>query len=137
MSTIVELDHPYPPATDGEIAAINLESARWTRFAQNERLPGVVEAVVANERLAAQFLGDLDALDRLEALASQFARVDNSYRAALVHAEVASTVHRFTDARGHLVRAALMGGPREEIERHIRMAFAEPVERDGRFDTRP
>jgi aminodeoxyfutalosine synthase len=27
--------------------------------------------------------------------------------------------------------------PREEIERHIRAAFAEPVERDGRFETRP
>ena len=25
--------------------------------------------------------------------------------------------------------------PREEIERHIRMAFAEPVERDGRYET--
>ena len=69
------------------------------------------------ERLAAQFLGDLDALDRLDALASQFARVDDSFRAALVHAEVASTAHRFDDARGHLARAALMGGPSEEIER--------------------
>ena len=79
--------------------------------------PGVAEAIVDNERLAAQFLGDLDALDRLETLASQFARVDDSSRAALVQAEVASTVHRFDDARGHLARAALMGGPREAIER--------------------
>ena len=45
-------------------------------------------------------------------------RVDDSSRAALVHAEVASTVHRFDDARGHLARAALMGGSREAIERH-------------------
>jgi hypothetical protein len=72
---------------------------------------GVAEAVVDKERLAAQFLGDLDALDRLEALASQFACVDHSCRAALVHAEVASTVHRFADARDHLARAAVMGGP--------------------------
>ena len=72
--------------------------------------PGVAEAIVDKERLAAQFLGDLDALDRLDALASQFARVDDSSRAALVHAEVASTAHRFDDARGHLARAALMGG---------------------------
>src|SRR5262249_58172062 len=28
------------------------------------------------------------------------------------------TVHRFDDARGHLARAALMGGPRDAIERH-------------------
>src|SRR5215467_2019064 len=93
MTTAVELDYPCPSATDGEIAAINLESARdsaWARFAQDPRLPGVAEAVVDLERLAAQFLGDLDALDRLEALASQFASVDNSSRAALVEAEVAS-----------------------------------------------
>ena len=119
MTTLAEPD--LPRATDGEIAAINLESARrraWARFAQDPRLPGVAEAIVDHERLAAQFLGDLDALDRLEALASQFARVDDSFRAALVHAEVASTAHRFADARDHLARAALMGGPREEIERH-------------------
>jgi tetratricopeptide (TPR) repeat protein len=121
VSAIVEPDSPCPSATDGEIAAINLESAHrraWARFAQDARPPGVAEAVVDKERLAAQFLGDLDALDRLEALASQFARVDDSSRAALVQAEVASTVHRFDDARGHLARAALIGGPREVIERH-------------------
>jgi hypothetical protein len=121
VTATVELDRACPSATDGEIAAINLESARrgaWARFAQDPRLPGVVEAVVDNERLVAQSLGDLDALDRLDALALQFARVDDSSRAALVQTEVASAAHRFVDARGHLARAALMGGPREEIERH-------------------
>jgi hypothetical protein len=69
MSTLMELASSGPSATDGEIAAINLESARraaWTRFAHSARLPGVVEALVDHERLAAQYLGDLDALDRLE-----------------------------------------------------------------------
>ena len=120
MTTIVELDHPGPSATDGEIAAINLESARrsaWARFARDPRLPGAAETIVEHERLAAQFLGDLDALDRMDALASQFADVDHSYRAALVQAEVASSAHRFAEARGHLARAALMGGPGEAIER--------------------
>jgi hypothetical protein len=120
MTTLAEPD--LPPATDGEIAAINLESARrraWARFAQNPRLPGVAEAIVYNENLAAQFLGDLDALDRLETLASQFARVDDSFRSAFVQAEVASTVHRFADAREHLGRAARMGAPREEVDRHV------------------
>jgi hypothetical protein len=119
MTTLAEPD--LPRATDGEIAAINLESARrgaWARFAQDARLPSAAEAIVHNENLAAQFLGDLDALDRLEMLASQFARVDHSFRAALVQAEVASTVHRFGDARDHLARAALMGAPREEVDRH-------------------
>src|SRR5262249_59567184 len=113
MTAFVELDHPGPSATDGEIAAINLESARrgaWARFAQNARLPGVAEAVVDKERLAAQFLGDLDALDRLTELASQFARVDDSSRAALVGAEGASARHRFDDSPGPLARAAYLGG---------------------------
>jgi tetratricopeptide (TPR) repeat protein len=120
MTMLSEPD--LPPATDGEIAAINLESARrraWARFAQDARLPGVAEAIVYNENLAAQFLGDLDALDRLETLAKQFARADNSFRASLVQAEVASAVHRFADARDHLGRAASMGAPREEIDHHL------------------
>jgi hypothetical protein len=37
----------------------------------------------------------------------------------LVQAEVASTVHRFADARDHLARAASLGAPREEIDRHL------------------
>ena len=120
MTITLEPDHHCPSATDGEIAAINLESARrsaWARFARDARLPGAAEAVVDNERLAAQFVGDLDALHRLEALAAQFTRVDHSFRAALIQAEVASTVHRFADARGYLARAAQMGAPREAIER--------------------
>jgi tetratricopeptide (TPR) repeat protein len=120
MTTLAEPD--LPPATDGEIAAINLESARrraWARFAQGPRLPGAAEAVVADEHLAAQFLGDLDALDRLEVLASQFACVDDSFRSALVQAEVASTGHRFADARDHLARAASLGAPREEIDHQL------------------
>jgi len=119
MTTLAEPD--LPRATDGEIAAINLESARrgaWARFAQDARLPGAAEAIVHNENLAAQFLGDLDALDRLEALAAQFARADDSFRSAFVQAEVASTVHRFAEARDHLVRAASLGAPHEQVDRH-------------------
>jgi hypothetical protein len=120
VTALAGLDPPLPPATDGEIAAINLESARrraWARFAQDPQRPGVAEEILDGERLVSQFLGDLDALDRLDELASQFVGVDSS-RAALVQAEVASTVHRFDDARGHLARAELMGGAREDIERH-------------------
>jgi tetratricopeptide (TPR) repeat protein len=121
VTGLVGLAPPGPSATDGEIAAINLESTRrgaWARFAQDPRLPGVAEALVDLDRLTLQFLGDLGALDRLEALASDFTRVDNSSRAALVQAEVASTAHRFDDARDHLARAAQLGGPRAAIERH-------------------
>jgi len=120
VTAIVEFNRRCPPATDGEIAAINLESARrsaWARFAQDPRQTGVAETIVDNERLASQFLGDLDALDRLDELASQFARVDDSFRAALVQAEVAAAAHRFEDARAHLARAAQVGAPGETIER--------------------
>ncbi len=120
MTAMLELDQLGPVTTDGEIAAINLESARrsaWARFARDPRLPGAAETVVDHERLTSQFLGDVDALDRLVALASAFANADDSYRAALVQAEVASTAHRFADARDHLARAALLGGPGEAIER--------------------
>jgi len=120
MTTLTE--PALPRATDGEIAAINLESSRrraWARFARDPRLPGAAEAIVYNENLAAQFLGDLDALDRLKTLASEFALVDSSFRSALVQAEVASTTHRFAEARDHLGRATRMGAPREEIDRHL------------------
>jgi len=120
MSTVVEMERPCPTATDGEIAALNLESVRrrsWARFALDPCRPGIAEVVVSNERLALQFLGDLDALERLDALASQFANMDNSHHAALIQAEVASTGHRFDDARDHLGRAASMAGPQEEIDR--------------------
>ena len=115
----MELDLPSS-VTDGEIAAINLGSARrraWTRFAADPRRPGLTEEIVDMERLAAQFLGDLGSLDRLHALAAQLAGVDDSPRAALVQAEVASTAHRFAEARDHLTRAARMGGSAEVIER--------------------
>ncbi len=71
------------------------ERASWrmgTFRARPAALPGVAETVVDHERLASQFFGDLDVLDRLDVLALQFAGVDNSHRAALVQAEVASTV---------------------------------------------
>ena len=119
MTTLAQPD--LPGATDGEIAAINLESARrraWSRFAEDPRRPGVAEEIVDDERLAAQFLGDVDAFDRLDSLASQFAGVDQSSRAALVQAEAASAGHRFDEARSHLALAARTGAPREAIERH-------------------
>jgi len=119
MTATAELP-PGPAATDGEIAVINLESVRraeWARFRRDAQLAGVAEAVVDLERLTIQFLSDLDALDRLDALAADFARVDDSSRAALVQAEVASTAHRFADARVHLARAAQLGGTCEAIER--------------------
>ena len=118
----MEVERFTSAVTDGEIAAINLESARrgaWLRFARNARQPGLAEAIVDLERLAAEFLGDLDALDRLETLAEQFAATDGSFRGALVEAEVASTAHRFAEARDHLERAAAQGAPPDDVSRQV------------------
>jgi thioredoxin-like negative regulator of GroEL len=122
MTAIGEREQSWPAATDGEIASINLESARrraWARFAQEPRRAGVAEEILEKERLTAQFLGDVAAFDRMQALASQFASVDDSSRAALAQADVASTLHRFEDARDHLAQAARTGGPSETIERQL------------------
>lgn len=115
-----EPDDAGPFATHGEIAAVNLTGRRrhaWARFARDPLTPGVTEAILDDERLAAQFLGDLDAFDRLDELASQFAQMDATFRAALIQAEVDSTLHRFGEAREHLARAVQLGGPSDAIER--------------------
>jgi len=107
-------------ATDGEIAALNLESAcrrAWSRFTHDPRAPGLAEMLADMERLRLQFFGDIDALDRLDALTLEFARADNTFRAALVHAGAASTAHRFAEARDHLSRAASMGAREEDVQR--------------------
>ena len=89
--------------TDGEIAVINLESARrrlWNRFFADPLREGVAETVVEQEQLTAEFVGDVQALDRLEALVGQLVQVEaGSARAALIQAQVASMMHRFADAR--------------------------------------
>jgi hypothetical protein len=120
MNASVALER-CPRTTDGEIAAINLQSARrrvWARFTSDPHSAGLAEAVVDAELLTAQFLGDPLALDRLEALASELGAVEESSRAALVQAQVASLAHRFEAARAFLASAALRDGDRETIERH-------------------
>jgi tetratricopeptide (TPR) repeat protein len=107
--------------TDGEIAVINLESARrraWNRFFADPLREGVAETVVEQEQLTAQFVGDVQALDRLEALAGQLARVESaSARAALIQAQVASMMHRFADARHFLAQADTDGALSADVNR--------------------
>jgi tetratricopeptide (TPR) repeat protein len=102
-----------PPATAGDIAIINLGSAcqqSWGRFWDAPQRPGIAECIVEQEQLTLQFLGDLDALDRLEILVNHLVRVDNEpIRTALINAQVASMAHRFTDARYSLGQAKELG----------------------------
>jgi len=103
----------FAPATAGEIAVNNLESARqqsWSRFWEEPQRPGIAESIVEQEHLTAQFLGDVGALDRLDVLTNQLARVDpESGRTALINAQVASMAHRFADAKDYLAKAELRG----------------------------
>jgi len=109
--TCLEMD--FPLATAGDIAVNNLESARqqsWSRFWQEPEQPGIAEYIVEQEQLAAQFLGDMGALDRLGTLVNQLARVDEeSARTALIHAQVAAMTHRFAEAKAHLGQAGVRG----------------------------
>jgi tetratricopeptide (TPR) repeat protein len=108
---ILEVD--FPVATDGEIAVINLASARqqsWSRFWQDPQRPGIAECIVEQEQLTAQYVGDLKALDRLETLVNHLDRVSSSsMRAELIHAQVAAMAHRFGEARDHLTQAEARG----------------------------
>jgi tetratricopeptide (TPR) repeat protein len=107
--------------TDGEIAIINLESARrrsWSKFFEDPTRSAVAETVVAHEQLALQFVGDVCALDRVAALGAQFAQSDPApARSALIRAQVASIAHRFADARHYLSQALIGGTPMAEIDR--------------------
>jgi tetratricopeptide (TPR) repeat protein len=102
----------FPLATAGDIAVNNLESARqqaWSRFWQEPGRPGVAEYIVEQEHLAAQFLGDMRAFDRLEHLVDYltYANVDPA-RTALINAQVVSMTHRFADAKKFLGQARVV-----------------------------
>jgi tetratricopeptide (TPR) repeat protein len=112
--------------TDGDIAAINLESARcrsWNRFHQDPLREGIAATVVEHEQLSAQFAGDLTALDRLEFLAKQLSQTDAaSARTALIQAQVASMMHRFAEARRHLDQAEIRGAQEADVS-HLRLSI--------------
>ena len=108
------LETALPLATSGDIAVINLESARqqsWSRFQRNPERPGVAGYIIEQEQMTLQFLSDAHALDRLESLIEQLIRTDiEPTELALAQAQVASTAHRFAEARGYLRASKLMGG---------------------------
>ena len=117
----MESDDAITPTTDGEIALINLDSARcrsWTRFFAEPMRDGVAEAVVEHEQLALQFIGDASALDRVRLLADRLDQADPvSARERLIQAQVASMAHRFADARHYLLQARSLGAPMADIDR--------------------
>ena len=115
------LEIDFPHATDGDIAVINLESARrqsWSRFWQDPRRPGIAECIVEQEQFMAQYVGDLRALERLNTLVDQLDRVSaDEMRTALIHAQVASMGHRFAEARGYLAQAEADGTAQADVNR--------------------
>ena len=117
----VDVASECPQATDGDIAVINLHSATqgsWSRFWRDTHRPEIAELIVEQEQLAAQFLGDFCAFDRIEDLVTQLGRDDrDSARTALIHAQFASATHRFAEARGHLANAVSFGAAPSAVER--------------------
>jgi tetratricopeptide (TPR) repeat protein len=107
------LETDYPLATAGDIAVINLESARqrsWSRFWQAPQREGVAEYIVEQEQMTLQFLSDVNALDRLDDLVRQLVRLDTDpMRTSLIQAQVAATAHRFAEAKGHLKSVKIHG----------------------------
>ena len=96
----------FPLATAGDIAVINLESARqqsWSRFWQAPQREGIAEYIVEQEQMTLQFLSETDALDRLDNLVQHLVRQGkDATRTSLIQAQVASTAHRFAEARRYL-----------------------------------
>src|SRR5215472_17099188 len=88
MMDAAMLDSGSHAVTDGEIAVVNLENARrrsWHRLVADPMAAGVAERVVEQEQKACEFLGDVDALERLDGLATQLGQLDpRSARTALV-----------------------------------------------------
>jgi len=109
------------PTTDGEIAIINLASARrrsWNKFFAEPTRAGAAETVVEHEQLTLQFVGDVSALDRVELLGAQLDQIDPpSARALLMQTQVASMAHRFSDARHYLSQAEIGRAPARDIDR--------------------
>jgi tetratricopeptide (TPR) repeat protein len=154
MADTTLLDNEYFQTTDGEIAAANLNSARlrsWSRLDQDPLRAGAAEAVLEYEQLTAQYVGDLSALDRMETLAERLVQLDScSARTALIQAQVASALHRFSDARHYLAQATLGGAPSADVKRislsidqacglHLEEVLDERrriVARSGRFEER-
>src|SRR5271169_5231768 len=121
MTQAPSLEIDFPPATDGDIGVINLESARrqsWSRFWEDPRRTGIAEYIVEQEQFTAQYVGDLGALERLDTLVRQLDRVGaDEIRTALIHAQVASMGHRFAEAREYLAQAEAHGAPQADVNR--------------------
>jgi tetratricopeptide (TPR) repeat protein len=121
MTEAAVLDNECFQTTDGEIAVANLNSARlrsWSRLYQDPQRPGVAETVLEHEQLSAQFASDLSALGRMEAFSEQLGQLDaSSPRTLVIQAQIASALHRFSDARHDLAQASLGGAPHEDVKR--------------------
>jgi tetratricopeptide (TPR) repeat protein len=120
------IDLDCPLATDGDIAVINLESARlqsWSRFWQAPEPEGIAEYIVEQEQMTLQFLSDTSALGRLDDLVQQLVRQGvDAARTSLIRAQVASTTHRFAEAREHL-KAIEIHGPLPEAATRLLLSI--------------
>jgi tetratricopeptide (TPR) repeat protein len=105
--------------TDGEIAAINAESARvasWAAFRRGPERLDMAEAILEHERIALYFFDEAHAFDRLDALVAQLEQFNTGVPASgLIAAQVASIGHRFRHAEERLVQAESAGASRDAV----------------------
>ena len=126
MNKPVDVTSSFSPVTAGDIAVINLTSARehsWSQFLREPLRPGVAERLIEQEHFASQFLGDCQSLDRLELLAHALSQADPlAARTALIRAQTAAAGHRFAEAREDLAKAREAGAPAAAVE-HLAMSI--------------
>ena len=121
MIDTTHIERELPRATDGDIAVINLQSAlqgSWNRFGRAPERPEIAELIVEQEQLTAQFVGDLQAFDRLELLVrTLIGAAPDAGRTALITAQVACATHRFVEAKVALARAVTCGSLPDATDR--------------------
>src|SRR5450631_3081377 len=121
MIDATDIERDLPRATDGNIAVNNLQSAThgsWSRFWRAPERPEIAELNVEQEQLTAQFVGDLEAFDRLEMLVRTLVGVaPDAGRTALITAQVACGTHRFVEAKVALAQAVACGAAPDATDR--------------------
>ena len=79
MIAAPDLDLDFPLATAGDIAVINLESARqqsWSRFWQIPQRPGIAEYIVEQEQMTRSSSAISERSTAFDVLVDQLVRVD-------------------------------------------------------------
>lgn len=111
----------FPLATDGYIAIHNHEGVLercWHVILEQPSRKGTLEQLIDEENKRIQFLGDLEALGRLELLTTELLKSrPEDPQIYIAAAQVSSAAHLFSEAGHYLSRARELGGDENQISR--------------------